>query len=358
MDKKEFIPPALPPKISISIENYELLSRASSKLGELNGFAKIIPNQDILINSLILQEAKDSSAIENIITTHDELFLAQIDESKITKNAKEVQNYELALKKGFKFIKDEKLLLNKHILEIQKRLEKNNAGFRTQSGTMLKNPATNEIKHIPPQHKDDIIKLMGNLEKYINDDLDSLNPLVKLAIIHYQFETIHPFYDGNGRTGRILNILYLTYKGLLDLPILYLSAYIIKYKEYYYALLAKVSKNGAWNEWISYILKGVEQTSIATIKRIKEIDLAMKEATQILQSKAKKVYSKDLIELLFSYPYTKIDFLEKKLKIHRHTASTYLKTCESVSLLQSIKIGRNKYFVNIKLFDILRKELL
>ena len=358
MDKKEFIPPELPLDFHISIENYELLSRASIKLGELNGFAKIIPNQDILINSLVLQEAKDSSAIENIITTHDELFLAQIDESKITKNAKEVQNYELALKKGFKLIKDEKLLLNKHILEIQKRLENNNAGFRTQRGTMLKNPATNEIKHIPPQHKDDIIRLMTNLEKYINDDLDSLNPLIKLAIIHYQFETIHPFYDGNGRTGRILNILYLTHKGLLDLPVLYLSAYIIKHKEDYYKLLAQVSKNGAWNEWIAYILKAIEQTSIATIKRIKEIDFAMKKTTQILQSKAKKVYSKDLIELLFSYPYTKIDFLETRLQIHRDTASAYLKTCENIGLLQSIKIGRNKYFININLFDILRKELL
>lgn len=358
MDKQEFIPPELPPKLNISIENYELLSKASSKLGELNGFAKIIPNQDILINSLLLQEAKDSNAIENIITTHDELFLAQVDESRITQNAKEVQNYELALKKGFKLIKDEKLLLNKHILEIQKRLEKNNAGFRTQSGTMLKNPKTNEIKHIPPQHKDDIIRLMGNLEKYINEDLDSLNPLIKLAIIHYQFETIHPFYDGNGRTGRIINILYLTYKGLLDLPILYLSAYIIKYKEDYYRLLAQVSKNQLWNEWINYILKGVEQTSTATIQRIKEIDLAMQESTHILQSKAQKIYSKDLIELLFSYPYTKIDFLERKLKIHRQTASAYLKTCESIGVLQSIKIGRNKYFINTKLFDILRKELL
>lgn len=358
MDKKEFIPPELPPKLNISIENYELLSKASSKLGELNGFAKIIPNQDILINSLLLQEAKDSNAIENIITTHDELFLAQVDESRITQNAKEVQNYELALKKGFKLIKDEKLLLNKHILEIQKRLEKNNAGFRTQSGTMLKNPKTNKIKHIPPQHKDDIIRLMGNLEKYINEDLDSLNPLIKLAIIHYQFETIHPFYDGNGRTGRIINILYLTYKGLLDLPILYLSAYIIKYKEDYYRLLAQVSKNQLWNEWINYILKGVEQTSTATIQRIKEIDLAMQESTHILQSKAQKIYSKDLIELLFSYPYTKIDFLERKLKIHRQTASAYLKTCESIGVLQSIKIGRNKYFINTKLFDILRNELL
>lgn len=356
--EKEFIPQELPPNLHLDEEIYTLLSKASRKLGELNGFAKTIPNQDILINSLVLQEAKDSSAIENIITTHDELFLAQVDESKITKNAKEVKNYEFALKLGFRLINRKKLLLNRHILEIQKLLEGNNAGFRTQGGTMLKNPQTGEIKHIPPQHNGDIIRLMNNLEKYINEDLDTLDPLVRLAIIHYQFETIHPFYDGNGRSGRILNILYLTYKGLLELPILYLSAYIIKYKEDYYRLLAQVSKNQAWNDWIKYILKGIEQTSQATIGRIKEIDLAMKKSAEILQDKATKIYSKDLIECLFSYPYTKIESLEKKLKIHRHTASNYLKSCEELGILESIKIGRNKYFINVRLFGILRKELI
>ncbi|WP_297813209.1 Fic family protein [uncultured Helicobacter sp.] len=354
---QEFIPTLLPPDFKLKSQNYTLLAQAASRLGELKGFAKIIPNQDILINSLVLQEAKDSNAIENIITTHDELFLAQIDESKITKNAKEVQNYEIALKLGLRLIKKDNLLLNRHILQIQKVLESNNAGFRTQSGTMLKNPKTGEIKHIPPQHKDEILRLMDNLENYINEDLDDFNPLIKLAIIHYQFETIHPFYDGNGRSGRILNILYLAYKGLLELPILYLSAYIIKYKEDYYRLLAEVSKNRAWNEWIAYILKGVEQTSIATIQRIKEIDLAMKANAEILQT-ASKIYSKDLIEILFAYPYTKIESLEKGLKVHRHTASNYLKTCEKLGILQSIKIGRKKYFINTKLFKILSKELI
>ena len=171
-----------------------------------------------MINSLVLQEAKDSSAIKNIITTHDELFLAKIDETKIAQSAKEVMNYEIALKKGYSLIKN----LTRHILEIQKRLQLSNAGFRTQSGAMLKNPTTGEMKHIPPQRIDDINRLMVNLEKYINDDLDDLDPLIRLAVIHYQFETIHPFYDGNGRTGRIINVLYLTHKKLLDLPILYI----------------------------------------------------------------------------------------------------------------------------------------
>ena len=305
-----------------------------------------------------MQEAKDSSAIENIITTHDELFLAQIDESKITMNAKEVQNYERAMKLGFSLIKEENLLLNRHLLQIQKTLEQNNAGFRTQSGTILKNPLTGEVKHIPPQHQDDILRLMSNLEKYINDEMDDLDPLIRLAIIHYQFETIHPFYDGNGRTGRILNVLYLTHKKLLELPILYLSAYIIKHKEEYYNLLAQVSKNKEWNQWIIFLLKGVEQTSEATIQRIKEIDTAIKDTSELLQKEAYKTYSKDLVEILFSYPYTKIESVEKKLKCHRQTASNHLNVCEKLGILRNVRLGRNKYFVNLRLFDILQKELL
>lgn len=358
MEKREFIPQELPPKLTLPIETYKYLSQASRMLGELNGFAKIIPNQDILINSLILQEAKDSNAIENIITTHDELYLAQVDESKITKNAKEVQNYEHALKLGFKLIKEENLLLNKHLLEIQKRLEKNNAGFRKQGGTMLTNPTTGEIKHIPPQHHDDILRLMGNLEQYINQDLDDFDPLIRLSIIHYQFETIHPFYDGNGRTGRILNILYLVYQKLLDLPILYLSAYIIKYKDDYYRLLADVSKNQEWNKWIVFILKGIEQTSVATIQRIKDIDLAMKEYAQILQERHEAIYTKDFIEQLFYYPYTKIESIAARQNITRQTASKYLNICQDLGMLECLSLGRNKYFINIKLFNILRKELI
>ena len=214
--------------------------------------------------------------------------MAQIDESRISKNAKEVQNYDRDLKMGFYLIKKDKLLFNRHILQIQKILEGNNAGFRTQSGTILKNALTGDIKHIPPQHKDDIVRLMDNLECYINKDLDTFDPLLRLAIIHYQFEAIHPFHDGNGRSGRILNVLYLVYKRLLDLPILYLSTYIIKYKQDYHRLLSQVSNNGVWNEWICYILQGIDQTSSATIQRIKDIDIAIK-------------YSKDLVEILFSH---------------------------------------------------------
>lgn len=352
---KEFIPKELPVELELTPKIYKALNLASRKLGELNGFIKTIPNQDILINSLVLQEAKDSSEIENIITTHDELFSAQIDESKITQSAKEVLNYEVALKKGYALIKKYKLLLNRHILEIQKCLEQNNAGFRTQSGTMLKNPSTGEIKHIP-QNSGDIIRLMTNLERYINDGLDDIDPLIKLAIIHYQFETIHPFYDGNGRTGRIINVLYLVYKELLDLPILYLSAYIIKNKTKYYRLLQSVSEKSTWNEWIEYILKGIEQTATASVDMIKSIDQAMQKFGNLLQEKEPKIYSKDFVELLFSYPYTKIGSVENSLNITRQTAAKYLKIAQDLGIFKCVKLGKYSYFVNLSLYEILKKR--
>ncbi len=354
---KEFIPQKLPLNIELNANIYSLIIKASRKLAELNGLSKSIPNPNILINALILQEAKDSSEIENIITTHDELFLSQIDESKLTRAAKEVKDYENALKKGYELLKKERLLRNAHILEIQKRLERNNAGFRKQSGTMLKNPITGEIKHIPPQNHSDIQELMRNLEQYINDDtLDELDFLVKMAIIHYQFENIHPFYDGNGRTGRIINILYLIYKGLLDLPILYLSAYIVKNKGEYYSLLQKVRDEGAILEWIEYILKGVEQTAIKTIETIATIEKMMLNVSEILQNKT-NFYSKDFVELLFSHPYTKIDFLIEKLNISRQSASKYLKICENLGVLECIKIGRNHYYINIELLRLFKKGI-
>lgn len=222
---------------------------------------------------------------------------------------------------------------------------------------MLKNPITGEIKHIPPQNFDDIQELMKNLEQYINDDtLDELDFLVKMAIIHYQFESIHPFYDGNGRTGRIINILYLVYKGLLDLPILYLSAYIVKNKDEYYTLLQKVRDENAVLEWIEYILKGIEQTAIKTIETIIIIEKMMIDVSDILQNKT-NFYSKYFVELLFSHPYTKIDFLIKKLDVSRQSASKYLKICEKLGVLECVKMGRNKYYINTKLLGLFRKGI-
>lgn len=354
---KEFNLAKLP--LESDIESKDVLKKvikANIALAKLNGVVKIIPNQTILINSLVLQEAKDSSEIENIITTHDELYQASATLSSITRETKEVQNYREALLKGYQLVKKDKLLLNKHIVAIQEELEQNNAGIRKQSGTMLKNPVTDEIKYIPPQNYDTIVDLLGNLEQYINNEND-LDPLINMAIIHYQFESIHPFYDGNGRTGRIINILYLILNDLLDIPVLYLSKYIIKHKSDYYRLLQEVRTDNNWSEWIHYILDGVEQTSLEMIEMIFSIKRLMDKAKIEIREKASKIYSKDLLEILFMHPYTKIDFLVKGLGFHRETASKYLNELEEIGILKSEKIGRSKFYVNIKLFDLLKKGI-
>ncbi len=352
-----FIPNPLP--LTIIIETKKTLKKAISAnraLAKLNGVAKIIPNSAILINSLILQEAKDSSEIENIITTHDELYLASLNISDITNEAKEVQNYSKALLKGFDLVKDNKLLLKKYIVDIQQELEQNDAGVRKQSGTVLKNAQTGEVIFTPPQDYQTIQDLLDNLESYINEPND-IDPLINMAIIHYQFESIHPFYDGNGRTGRIINILYLILKDLLDIPILYLSRYIIKNKADYYRLLQEVRTKDNWEEWILYMLNGVEQTSLETIELINGINTLMSKTKNEVREKLPKIYSKDLIEILFMHPYTKIEFLVDYLGITRQTASKHLKELENIELLKSIKIKNSKFFINTKLFTMLQKGI-
>ena len=354
---KEFIPNNLP--LDKDIETKEILKKSISSnkaLAKLNGIAKMIPNSNILINSLSLQEAKDSSEIENIITTHDELYKATLDIKNLSIATKEVQNYKNALLKGFELVRDNKLLLKKYIIEIQKELEQNDAGVRKQSGTNLANAKTREIIFTPPQKFEDIEKLLANLEKYINESND-IDPLINMAIIHYQFETIHPFYDGNGRTGRIINILYLILNELLDIPILYLSNYIIKNKADYYRLLQEVLTKDNWEEWIIYMLDGVEQTSLDTIELIKDISRMMDNTKNIIQEKLPKIYSKDLIEILFNHPYTKIDFLVDRLALTRQTASKYLKELEILGIVESLQIKNSKFYINVELFNRLKKGI-
>ena len=351
----EFIPNNLP--LDIDIETKAILKKsilANKALAKLNGVAKIIPNQAILINSLILQEAKDSSEIENIITTHDQLYQSSLDISNISHATKEVQSYSRALLKGFDLVKDNSLLLTRHIVDIQQELEGNVAGIRKQAGTVLKNQATGEVIHTPPQEESTIRKLLDNLEQYINTN-DGIDPLIKMAIIHYQFETIHPFYDGNGRTGRIINILYLVLNELLDLPILYLSSYIIKHKADYYRLLQEVRTKGSWEEWIIYMLEGIEQTATKQVQLINDIKELMDNTKEKLKSELPKIYSKDLLEVLFIHPYTKIDMIVDKLEVTRKTASLYLNQLEEIGLMNGVKLGKSKFFVNIKLFELLQK---
>jgi len=268
-----------------------------------------------------------------------------------------VQRYREALYKGFALVGEKGLLLKKHIVEIQQVLEDNNAGIRSQSGTMLKNEKTGETIYIPPQNYTDIQELMDNLESYINTpELDDFDVLVKMAIIHYQFESIHPFYDGNGRTGRIVNILFLMLNGLLELPILYLSSYIIKSKSDYYRLLNEVRTKEAWEEWIMYMLSGVEETAKDSIKLINEINLLMEATKEKLSSELPKLYSKDLLELLFSHPYTKIGFLVDELGVTRKTATSYLRAIEEIGILESVKMSRDVYFINKQLFLLLKSR--
>ena len=341
------------------IETQKVLKKAISAnraLANLNGVARIIPNSSILINSLVLQEAKDSSEIENIITTHDELYRANLDIESITNEAKEVQNYKEALLRGFSLVSDTKLLLKKHIIEIQEILEQNDAGIRKQAGTNLKNAQTGEVIYTPPQDYETIQELLTNLEIYINEPND-IDSLINMAIIHHQFESIHPFYDGNGRTGRIINILYLILKDLLDIPVLYLSRYIITHKADYYRLLQEVRTEDKWEEWILYILEAVEQTSLETIELINSISDLMIKIQDKISQELPKIYSKDLVEILFMHPYTKIDFLVDRLNITRKTASKYLNELENIGILENIQIKNSKFFINIELFNLLRKGI-
>lgn len=317
------------------------LPAAHAALAELKGLASTIPNQTILINTLGLQEAKDSSAIENIITTHDDLYKSELNlDAFKSLDAKEVQNYIEALKHGFALISAKGVLNNRVILEIQEVLEKNNAGFRKLPGTALKNSTTGETVYTPPQSLADIQRLMKNLEQFINDkDLSDYDPIVKMAIIHYQFESIHPFYDGNGRTGRIMNILYLILNELQTLPILYLSSYIIEHKPDYYRLLQEVRDNNNWEEWLLFMIKGVEQTSIDTIKLIVEIKSLMTDYKNRLRTNY-KFYSQDLLNNLFKHPYTKIEFVINDLGVTRLTAANYLNTLATDGLLEK-KTNRN-----------------
>jgi len=346
--------PPLPPRIDL--ETKEVLRKAAFAhrfLAELKGVAATIPNESILINTLVLQEAKDSSAIENIITTNDELFRAELFEEFVGPAQKEVQNYARALRYGFEKTRHHGLLTNNLILEIQQTLEENRAGFRKQPGTALKNQQTGTVVYTPPQEYDTIVELMSNLENIINDD-DAwpIDPLVKMAALHFQFESIHPFYDGNGRTGRIINILYLVNKDLLRLPILYLSRYIIQHKSDYYRLLQEVRDHGTWEPWVLYMLDGVEQTARETIDTISQIKALMQDYKHRIRDQFSKMYSQDLLNNMFRHPYTKIDFVMKDLQVTRPTATQYLDKLSEHGFLDKIKRGRSNYYINQPLLRI------
>lgn len=346
----------LPPSRE-KVETIEILrqtNKSTAALAELKGITKTIPNQAMLINAIVLQEAKDSSEIENIITTQDELYKALIvNKRNISPEIKEVINYRKAIFQGYDLAKKQGFLRINDIVSIQQELVDNTAGIRSTPGTVLKNEKTGKVVYTPPQDKADIIDFLTNFIDNFNGQ-DDLSPLINLAILHYQFESIHPFYDGNGRTGRILNILYLILNGLIDVPILYLSSYIIDNKQDYYKLLNQTNRTGKWEEWIMFMLQAVESTAKDTITRITNIKCQLDKTIVTVQDKAPKVYRKELVELLFEQPYSKIDFVVNKIGVERKAASRYLKELENIGIIESQKIGRETLYINRELIEILK----
>lgn len=340
--------PAKESLVSLNIQRELVLAHRC--LAELKGIIHTIPNEKILLLNLTLQEAKDSSAIENIITTQDSMHKHKI-QSDLTNTAnKEIYGYSSALEVCCRKVKQENGISLNTILKIQEFIEPKKAGFRKVPGTVLKNESTGKIIYTPPS-PEKIPELMNQLENFMN--ANSMDPLIKMAVIHHWFESIHPFYDGNGRTGRIINILYLVVQGLLDSPILYLSRYILKNRSDYYRLLQQVRKQEAWEDWILYMLKGVSTISQDTIKLIRQIDKLFKKFKNIIR-KDYKFYSHELINNIFKHPYTKVKFLEEDMKVSRITATRYLDLLSGSEILKKEKLGRENYYVNTQLFDLLK----
>jgi Fic family protein len=349
--------PLLPPKVDV--ETKPILKKtisAGRALAELKGLGETIPNQSILINSLVLQEAKASSEIENIITTEDALFRAfTAATTQIDPATKEVLRYREALWEGYNMLKKNNPLTTNLFIKVYQIIKQNKSGIRNTPGTKIKNVSTGKIVFTPPEGERIIRDKLSNLEKYIHKE-NLVDPLIKLAVIHYQFETIHPFTDGNGRAGRILNTLYLAQKGLLDLPVLYLSKYIIEKKTDYYRLLRRVTEYGEWEPWILYMLDGIEKTAVFTRERILAIRALMsKTAERAKKELPARVYSKELIELLFHQPYTKGQFLIDARIAKRQTAAEYLRELEKIGILEAHKIGKEILYLNTALYSLLSR---
>ena len=350
--------PDLPPA-GTNIETPAILKqlgKASRYLGELKGLCESLTNPQLLTNTLVLQESKDSSAIENIVTTQDELYRATLEIDNIKNHAaKEVLNYREALYTGIELMKQRQgLIMTNTMIDIVRAIKQNSSGIRNIPGTALKNAINGEVVYTPPTGEAVIREKLNALERFINDDISfEADPLIKVAMIHYQFEAIQPFADGNGRTGRIINALYLVQQGLLDYPVLYLSSYIVRYKGEYYQLLRGITETGNWENWIMYMLTAISETAQLTISKIRRM-LTLRET---LEKSMKEVlgssYKHELLQLLFSLPYVKIEILERHKIAHRQTASLWLSKLVDNGILHTQKIGRTTYYINHQLLAIL-----
>ena len=362
MLKASYAIPTLPPAgVEETPAVLRALATAHRHLAELKGRAASIPNQGILIDTLALQEAKASSEIENIVTTQDELFQASaFPENPASPAAKEVARYADALRHGFT---EQRrlggLLTNNMIIAMFQMLKCTDEEFRATPGTALKNDQTGEMVYVPPQEGEAVRAHMTVLEQFINENgpehegASGLDPLVKMAIIHHQFESIHPFSDGNGRLGRIINVLYLTHSGLLDVPVLYLSRWITGRKGEYYRLLQAVRDSrgaaDAWEAWLLYMIRGVGETAKGTLALIEGMRALMADYKQRIRRDHLKLYSQDLLNNLFRHPYTRIEYVERELGVSRPTATKYLDTLAAAGFLDKQRIGRNNYYMNQRL---------
>jgi Fic family protein len=344
----------LPYNIDLNnVEILKILNSANYYLGQLQGLLKVLPNPNIVFSLVLLGESKDSSAIENIITTYDSIFKAIATNDFKDEKPKEVIHYKQAIDLGYQMIKDKGFISTNMLIDIQSLIEPNKPGIRKLPGTLIINDKTNEIIHRPPQEEDEIRNLLANLEKYINEN-DDFDPLIQMVLIHHQFESIHPFYDGNGRTGRILNILYLVLKDKIDFPILYLSKYINESKSEYYRLLKKCNEDIKYiSDMVAYFLNGVSLTAQNTIHLILKINHVIAKTKETMQTKLPSIYRYEIIEHLFSQMYTKNESFRRALTLSRATATKYLKLLEKNGFIISEKVGKEVIYKNTQLFDIL-----
>ena len=347
--------PPLPPTIDLdSVAILKACIPARAALAELKKAGELLPNQGLLINLLPLLEAKDSSEIENIVTTADKLFQFADEDSLADPSTKEALRYRTALNSGYRALSTRPLCSNTTV-EICSTIKGTQMGVRKVPGTTLANSITGDVIYTPPAGENVIRGLLADWESFLHQD-DEFDPLVKMAVAHYQFEAIHPFHDGNGRTGRVINILYLIDVGLLSLPILYLSRYIVQNKQDYYRLLTAVTSHENWEEWILYMLKAVESTAKWTTNKIAAVRELIEHTTEHIKVGLPKIYTHELVQVIFEQPYCRIRNLVDKNIAKRQTASTYLKQLCEIGVLEEIQAGKEKLFVHPKLIQLMTKD--
>lgn len=348
---------ALPP--GVNLEHPTMLKKAiqaNRYLAELKGYCQTLPNPELLLNTVILQESKDSSAIENIVTTQDDLYRAILNPfDHVPPNTKEVLSYREAMYTGIEELKEKSVFTGNLAVKIMQRIKNTTSEYRLIHGTKLLNPNTNRIIYTPPDPTE-IRNKIKDWEIFINEE-NEIDPLIIMALMHYQFEAIHPFADGNGRTGRILNVLYLVHRGLLTHPLLYHSAYIIQHKEEYYRRLRLVTENDEWHEWIEFMLDAVKETSLTTLNTIKSIITLKEDNLKKIKGISQKLPAYELNELIFSFPYVKIKTLIDRNIAKRQASSSYLQELAEKGILHSVKHGKEVYYINHKLMDILSGRL-